>query len=1035
MSAFPSEYEEKRVSTLRLYDILDTLPEEDFDNITRLASEICQTPIALISLVDDHRQWFKSRVGLECPETPKEISFCAHAIQQDDIFEVVNATEDNRFRTSPLVTSNPHIRFYAGAPLVTNDGYRLGTLCVINTEPTSISLSQKNSLKILARSVMSLLELRREKKEAELFRLGLDEVSAVSVYNSSLVFEYVNEKFCELAAMSAGELIGKSIREVALATLSPAEKEEAINTIKNGNTFRATVRNQNQNGQISWSHLALIPFTSGNGNLVKVLSVRNDVTNEVTLLERLQEAEGIAETGNWEYNLITGKRFWSKGLLKILGYDEHADLATLPSIQDMTSGDDKEKLTNAIAETKRGNQVSELDITITAPNGNEMVLQINTKARLNIAGEVTAIYGTVQNITHKKTQEKLLAESEAKYRALVEESAQMTYTTDATGVYTYASAHLKKTIGYDDCDILGKKFAFIYDDDWRKKVIGFYVDQLEKEISETRFSFPIITHERQKMWVEQTAQLIYDEQGIAGFRCVLHDITERVATEEKMAEAVRLADEARQMQQNFLSRMSHEVRTPMNGVIGMLNLLEETVLTEKQRIYISSIRESANNTLRIINDILDVSKIEAGKLIFEDTEIDVAQIVGNVVMTLKPAADEKRILIASHVDPAIPKQMLADPVRLNQVLLNLAGNAIKFTERGSVVISVSPKDVNKHRITLEFKVADTGIGIASDKIKKVFESFTQAEVDTTRKYGGTGLGLTIAKQIVEQQEGAIEIESEYGKGTTFTFTFHFKPCHEPEIAKNVPESKIQSLKGYNILLVEDNPMNQRVASFTLENWDADVTIADRGWKAIELLKKNKYDVILMDIQMPEMNGIQTTEIIRNELGDNTPIIAMTASAMSVERDRCLAAGMNSYVSKPFSPEDLNNKIVRNASKPASIIHSGIIDIQHMKDLANSDNKFVKEILGLYVLRAPEMAAKIEKYITDKDYELLCAEVHNLKNSVSILGAKGLYELLQNAEIDTYKKEPGANTVSNLMKAIHCDVIPSINEAKKIIDAL
>ena len=185
--AFPSSHEEKRVSTLRLYDILDTLPEEDFDNITRLASEICQTSIALISLVDDHRQWFKSRVGLESSETPREISFCAHAIEYDDIFEVKNAAEDVRFCNNPLVTQDPHIRFYAGAPLITNDGFRLGTLCVINSQPGEISDTQRNSLKILARSVMSLLELRREKKEAELFKRGLDEVSAVCVDRKSVV--------------------------------------------------------------------------------------------------------------------------------------------------------------------------------------------------------------------------------------------------------------------------------------------------------------------------------------------------------------------------------------------------------------------------------------------------------------------------------------------------------------------------------------------------------------------------------------------------------------------------------------------------------------------------------------------------------------------------------------------------------------------------------------------------------------------------------------------------------------------------------
>lgn len=1038
-NAFPTSLEEKRVSTLRLYDILDTLPEEDFDNITRLASEICQTPIALISLVDDHRQWFKSRVGLESSETPKEISFCAHAIRYDDVFEVNNAAEDARFCNNPLVTEDPHIRFYAGAPLITNDGFRLGTLCVINSQPATISLAQKNSLKILARSVMSLLELRRQKKEAELFRLGLNEVSAVCVYNSDLLFESVNDKFCQMADMSATELIGKSIREVTIANLTREEEENALNTIKSGQIFRATVQDQNKNGNVTWSHLALIPFTSGNGKLVKVLSVRNDVTNEVTLLQRLQEAEEIAETGNWEYNLVTGTRYWSKGLLALMGYPIDADIVSLPSIQDMAVEEDREHLTNALTAAFNGQEVPPLTIQVSCTDGSNKVLQIHIKVRATQPGKVTAIYGTVQNITEKEKQERLLAESEAKYRALVEESAQMTYTTDADGAYTYASAHLKKTIEYEDGDILGKKFAFIYNDDWRKKVIAFYVQQREQQIPETRFCFPIITKGGKKMWVEQTAQLMCDEQGVVGFRCILHDITERIATEEKMAEAVRLADEARQTQQNFLSRMSHEIRTPMNGVMGMLNLLNDTPLTEKQRIYTENIKESAHNMLRIINDILDVSKIEAGKVVFEETETEVMQIVNNVIMTLKPTADDKGILIASHIDPRIPKQMLADPVRLNQILLNLAGNAIKFTERGSVIISVAPLSLEPGSVTLEFKIADTGIGIAANKIGSIFESFMQAESDTTRKYGGTGLGLTIARQLVEQQGGTINVASEQGRGTTFTFTFHFKtvPVAIPEPAIPAGKNpKIQSLKGYEILLVEDNLMNQRVATYTLENWEARITIADRGQKAIDLLKDNRYNLILMDLQMPEMSGIQATEIIRQQLQNNTPIIAMTASAMSNERDRCLAAGMNDYISKPFAPEELNRKIVKHC--PKSHIKqeaASIINLQYMKELTNNDTSFMKNILNIYIERTPELVAEIKNSIATEQYSLLHGNIHNLKNSVGILGATGVYEVLQLAELDTIGHPPSETTVEILHKTIDTIILQSVAEAKSLVETL
>jgi len=1027
--------EEKRIEALRLYDILDTMPEVEFDDITRLASEICQTPIALISLVDEDRQWFKSRIGLEPSETPRDFSFCAHAIHDDAIFEINNALSDERFVNNPLVTGSPGIRFYAGAPLISKEGHRIGTLCVINSVPYSINENQKNSLRILARSVMSLLELRKEKKEADLFRKALDEVSIVSVFNANLDYEYVNDKFCDLAAMSHDEIVGKNVTEIQLADVSDNEEQQILATVRAGNIYSGTVRNLNRKGEVTWTRIILVPFMNKDAQLVKVLSLRNDITNEVMMLERMEEAENIARLGNWELDFISGKRYWSKGIYRIMDFDAEVAPPQSLSLLDMVAPEDKERLNKDLNNTIAGNDPKSIsEFRVVSQKGIWKDVIVNTKKRLNSKDKLVAIYGTVQDITEKKTYERQLEESEIKYRTLVENSAQMTFTTDVEGAYTYASPHLKATIGFDDDEIIGKKFAFIHDEDWRKKTIQFYVNQLTEGIDETKFTFPINTRSGDKLWVEQTATLIRENGKITGFRCILHNITDQVRSAEAIEEAMRLATEAKEMQQNFLGRMSHEIRTPMNGVVGMVNLLGETKLDERQRIYTDSIKESAQNMLRIINDILDITKIESGKLVFEETELDVAQVVSNVIFTLKPAADSKNILIASQIDNRVPQKLKADPVRLNQVLLNLAGNAIKFTEKGSVIITVVPKVTNNSGIILEFKVVDTGIGIKKEKLATIFESFTQAEIDTTRKYGGTGLGLTIARQIVEQQLGEISVSSELGVGTTFTFTFHFKLAETDPVtnARTDQKQDLHLFSGCEILLVEDNVMNQRVAKFTLENWGVNVTIVDRGQIAIDALKTKKYDLILMDLQMPGMNGIQATIKIRQELLNDTPIIAMTASAMNSEREKCLEAGMNDYISKPFEPVELNRKIHSFVSKNSTGKKGAprVIDMAYVNQLTNDDLQFTKDIFEIYLDRTPDSLKEIETHLADNNHILLHAEIHNLKNSVGILGARELYDLLAAAESNTLNGAPSLAIVRLLQTTIKDLVLETLEEVRQ-----
>ncbi len=403
--------------------------------------------------------------------------------------------------------------------------------------------------------------------------------------------------------------------------------------------------------------------------------------------------------------------------------------------------------------------------------------------------------------------------------------------------------------------------------------------------------------------------------GLRKQKIQLENVVE-LRTKQYKAETER-AERSEKFKEEFLANMSHEIRTPMNAVVGLSNLLLATNLNEKQKHYMDAIRESSGNLMVILNDILDLSKIEAGKIEFEQIEFRVRKVVKNVEDILRLKAEEKSLFLKSIIQPEIPDLLLGDPTRLNQVLTNLTGNAIKFTEKGGVTISVERKAQTGENIRLVFKIIDTGIGIPVDRQGKIFESFEQAAADTTRKFGGTGLGLSISKKLVELQGGKIEVKSTPGIGSEFSFDMLYQLLvQEPE---KIKESELQinpsEFNGIKVLIVEDNEFNQMVAVDTLLafNEKINVDVAESGNAALNILKDKKYDVILMDIQMPEMNGYEVTGYIRNSangLNKFTPIIAMTANASKAEIEKCFAASMNEYVSKPFEPGNLFQKIFK-----------------------------------------------------------------------------------------------------------------------------
>jgi len=380
----------------------------------------------------------------------------------------------------------------------------------------------------------------------------------------------------------------------------------------------------------------------------------------------------------------------------------------------------------------------------------------------------------------------------------------------------------------------------------------------------------------------------------------------RIAAEKQRAE------ESEKVREQFLSKMSHEIRTPLSSIMGISHILKKNEHTGEQEKYLDAIWQSSENLLVILNDILDLSRLESGKIEIEKIPFQPVSELMKLRELLKYKAEEKGIDLLCDLHPDIPKVLLGDPVRLNQILLNLTGNAIKFTEKGKIRVSIWLKEIVENKAIIECQVMDTGIGIPPDRLDKIFDSFTQADSNTTRKYGGTGLGLTISKQLLELQNGSISVKSTPGEGSIFTFQIPFEIGDENDIQTVDEPVAEKKLKDLTILLVEDNEFNIMVVTEELKSFveGVQIDVAENGKEAVSKALSTDYDLILMDIEMLEMNGYEAARAIREmEAPKNkTPIIAMTANAMKGEIQKCFDAGMNEFISKPFAPDDLKSKV-------------------------------------------------------------------------------------------------------------------------------
>jgi len=510
---------------------------------------------------------------------------------------------------------------------------------------------------------------------------------------------------------------------------------------------------------------------------------------------------------------------------------------------------------------------------------------------------------------------------------------------------------------------------------------------------------------------------------------------ERKKVEEEMHKSKVLAEESAKSKSDFIANMSHELRTPLGAIIGFTDLLKKTDLSGQQKEYLDAISSSGNSLLSIINDILDLSKLDAGKFIIESIPFNIADLLQSVQVMFLSKAKKKKLELTCTVDEQIDRYLSGDPMRLTQILINLIGNAIKFTEKGGVFVDCRLAAAQEDVLLLQFNIRDTGIGIPEDKVANIFDRFTQADSNITRRYGGTGLGLAITKQLIELQGGTISLLSGEGKGAEFIFTLPFAVSalqHITTEQKETPET-LHFGNVKKILVVDDNLFNQKLAANILEHNGFTVTVLDNGSKALDLLKTESFDLILMDIQMPVMDGYKATQLIREEMHITTPVIAMTAHALAGEKEKCLQAGMNDYLSKPFKEKDLLVKIARWGNEKTEI--KKIIDLSFLVSQTRNNSAFILEMIDLFKEQNPKETAALKDAIAGTDYPEIYRLTHIVRNTTGFFGLNPLVgdHLLSIEKLA--KSETGIEEIKRLFAKVDPVCKQAIDELQTIDSAL
>ncbi len=662
----------------------------------------------------------------------------------------------------------------------------------------------------------------------------------------------------------------------------------------------------------------------------------------------------------------------------------------------MSIAENRRKIFNTVVQNKKSSEWEEANIL---PNGEENFMLRRWFPVVDENGEIKLVIGYGLDITERKKFENALRINEEKYRNILAKMNMGLMELDNDGCISFANQTLLQMTGLTEELAVGvEATSFLAADSAEKLHSAIHAPQAKLNAA---FEVQTFIHNRTGWWFISFAPKFNATGKKDGSVVICLDITNQKKLEKELIRSREQAEQLAKAKETFLANMSHEIRTPMNAIIGMGNQLSKTALTQQQDFFLNIINSSAENLLVIINDILDLSKIEAGKLSVEEIGFKPHAVVGNAMQVLMYKAEEKGLkLTNSYCDHTLSPVLIGDPYRLNQVLLNLISNAVKFTEKGSVDITCKVINDTPTTQTIQARVEDTGIGMDKDFAEKLFDKFSQEYESVTRRYGGTGLGMSICKELVELMGGSIEVNSKKGAGTAVSFTIEFKKGTTNDLPQVTTQNITKNfLQNKTILVADDNEMNRLVASTILEGYGATVTEAENGQEALEALEKTPTDLVLMDIQMPVLNGYDAAQAIR-KTGSNIPVIALTANAIRGENEKCLKVGMNDYIAKPFKEEEFLKKIAywlqndtafhlpgqdtahQNIPQPAK--EADLYDLSALQAISNGNQGFITKMIKLFCDQSPGMVNQIKEAFEAGNWQVMGSVAHKLKPSIDNL---------------------------------------------------
>lgn len=778
--------------------------------------------------------------------------------------------------------------------------------------------------------------------------------NAIVITNVDGTIEWVNQSWCSLSGYSKEEAINKTPSMLKSGHHDKAFYAEMWTTILSGNVWHGDLVNKRKDDDLYIEEMTITPLFDDKGAITHFIGVKQDITKRKDIENKLRESEekfrSIIENANdgiYLRDLDGVITFANEKFASIHGYSLN-EVIGRKSWEFMHPEDLAEIKDSGEFDKVQSGEFTEGEERGLTKDGEVIYLDIRT-APLKVDSNIIGVFGIIRDISKRKQYEEKIKESEERFKSIANLLPQPIWETDLKGIYTYTNRAGHEQFGYTKADVRDGVFVMdlIAPEDRERAMASFKRSYKEKKYKVRQYTCMKSDGTRFPALIYYDTILKNDEPiGIRGITVDITDLKkiqdellisqknltlqnkkyetlneELTLMNEELTKAKEIAEYAEKAQADFLSTMSHEIRTPMNAVVGLTNILLTENPHPHQLSNLKTLEFSSQNLLNIINDILNFNKLESGNVILENIDFSIKEVLHGIFYAMKPLADEKNIDLSINIDESIPVNLVGDSTRLMQIINNLVSNCIKFTAKGRVIVHVSKEKEKGNEIWTHFEISDTGIGIEKENMSKIFDVFTQANNSTSRLFGGTGLGLPIVKKLLELQKSRIKVKSEIGVGSTFSFTIKYRKGEGLEKAAEplFLDAEDDSLNNVEVLLVEDNKINQLVARQFLDRWGCVYEIADNGVEALEKLKKRTFQVILMDLQMPVMDGYQATKKIRNSKDkriSGLPIIALSASALMEIKEKTRKIGMDGFVTKPFIPVQLFNTIKQAVGRSA-----------------------------------------------------------------------------------------------------------------------